>query len=202
MQCAAVRSPTVWPAARRPAARVGRGGQFRIRAEGQQPLELPGGAFWWLGSHQKSSAVIYGDNFLIQRPRVGGEGLVPAAKNVAVAPYTPRRPLPPAVSPRRPLGLTLASAMVVIDTEFDVLPEDPAVAASACTGIVYLGPAEGQAPLASDAGPARGSHPRRTRRLRFTCNLCGEQTEKEVNPLAWRTGSVFARCEGCTAVSV
>ncbi|KAI7835562.1 hypothetical protein COHA_010541 [Chlorella ohadii] len=36
--------------------------------------------------------------------------------------------------------------------------------------------------------------------LRFTCNLCGETNDCEVNPHAWAKGSVFARCQGCTAV--
>jgi hypothetical protein len=34
----------------------------------------------------------------------------------------------------------------------------------------------------------------------FTCNLCGTGNWKEVNPHAWQKGSVFARCEGCSAV--
>ncbi len=44
--------------------------------------------------------------------------------------------------------------------------------------------------------PASGN-PRRTKRVQFTCNMCGETTVKMVNPHAWEKGTVFAQCSGC-----
>ncbi|KAK9815312.1 hypothetical protein WJX72_001513 [[Myrmecia] bisecta] len=43
-------------------------------------------------------------------------------------------------------------------------------------------------------------HPRRTKKVQFTCNLCGTSNTKAVNPHAWTAGSVFARCEGCQVI--
>lgn len=41
-------------------------------------------------------------------------------------------------------------------------------------------------------------HRRRTARVSFTCNLCMTRNEERpVNPDAYRSGSVFARCTGC-----
>jgi hypothetical protein len=89
---------------------------------------------------------------------------------------------------------------VVIDTECFEVPPQPS--GPAPWGLVHVGAAAAAAE--SDApqlgGAARGRHPRRTRRVRFNCNLCGEANERDVNPHAWRAGSVFARCAGCTAV--
>ena len=40
-------------------------------------------------------------------------------------------------------------------------------------------------------------NPRRTKRVQFTCNMCGATTTKMVNPHAWEKGTVFAQCSGC-----
>ena len=102
--------------------------------------------------------------------------------------------------PITPMGLAL-TGVVVIDTEFEILPPadahllpllpPPVDTNTTCTGMVYIG---------TTAANDTSKHPRRTSRLRFTCNLCGECSEKAVNPLAWSKGSVFARCDGCSAV--
>lgn len=39
--------------------------------------------------------------------------------------------------------------------------------------------------------------PRRSMQVTFTCNLCGERTERMCNPLAWNKGLVMAKCGGC-----
>ncbi|KAL4316076.1 hypothetical protein HN51_070037 [Arachis hypogaea] len=39
--------------------------------------------------------------------------------------------------------------------------------------------------------------PRRSLLVQFTCNLCGERTERLVNRLAYERGSVFVQCAGC-----
>ena len=44
------------------------------------------------------------------------------------------------------------------------------------------------------------NNPRRTRRLAWTCNLCGGRKVSPVNPLAWEKGSVFIRCPRCDVV--
>lgn len=36
--------------------------------------------------------------------------------------------------------------------------------------------------------------------VQFTCNLCGTRNVKETNPHAWKSGSVFMRCDGCDVV--
>lgn len=40
-------------------------------------------------------------------------------------------------------------------------------------------------------------NPRRTAKIRFSCKRCGATTIKPVNPHAWATGTVFAKCGGC-----
>lgn len=39
--------------------------------------------------------------------------------------------------------------------------------------------------------------PRRTAKLKFTCNLCGATNIKPVNPSAFKDGTIFARCAKC-----
>ena len=50
---------------------------------------------------------------------------------------------------------------------------------------------------ADDVVRPSAANPRRTKRVQFTCNLCGETTTKMVNPHAWEKGTVFAQCSGC-----
>lgn len=78
---------------------------------------------------------------------------------------------------------------------------------TSCTGIVPV-PSEGLAGYAGqyqgadsgEEGPIDSSSPRRTHRLRFTCNMCGSVNTKPINPHAWASGTVFARCCGCGIV--
>lgn len=158
-----------------------------------RPLELAGGGYWWLGA-RKDVTLVFGDQFVLQRPRVGGEGLVPSPQ-ASVQVYRPPAAAP-AVRPRQPVVLALPGQLV-IDTEYELL-ESSSYSPPQQWGIVHVGSVGGV--TTQDAGPARGKHPRRTRRLRFTCNLCCTVNEKEVNPHAWAQGSVFCRCEGCTVV--
>lgn len=39
--------------------------------------------------------------------------------------------------------------------------------------------------------------PRRSLQVSFTCNLCGERTQRKCNPVAWKQGMVMAKCSGC-----
>lgn len=193
-------------------------------------VELKGGALWWQHLRSSAAGgtaeLKYGSNFVLQRPgSVGGAGLVHA-----VRPPKPvrRSPLPPPLPPvvwRAPgaaasgaglvlSGSSLASGSVVIDTECFVLPmpgqqqaqqQLPGAIApnTTCVGIVWQPSTDSQAEAAAPPPVRRGrssKHPRRTQMLRFTCNLCGETNDCAINPHAWEAGSVFARCEGCTAV--
>ena len=165
-------------------------------------VELAGGAYWWMDAN-KSETVIHGPSFVLQRAgRVSKQGLIPATRNnTAVQPFShPQKASPPSVIPaNQPCGMVL-SGVVVIDTEFEeILPASPIPANSSCTGIVYLGTSTTEEELLDDV-VASGRHPRRTRRVKFSCNLCGETNFKNVNPQAWSKGSVFCRCEGCSAV--
>ena len=36
--------------------------------------------------------------------------------------------------------------------------------------------------------------------VKFTCKRCGTSSLKAVNPHAWATGTVFARCDGCQVI--
>lgn len=186
-------------------ASQGQEGNILPRKQDVTHLELPGGGFWWLRP-RKDEAVVYGDSFTIHRPRIGGEGLVAATKHVSMQKYQDADTQKDAAE-RLPVlkqysetGVVL-SGITVIDTEFTVLEDEyskPTL--EACTGIVYIGGADLNVTAATDAGAARGHHPRRTRKLRFTCNLCDKTNEKEINPHAWRKGSVFARCDSCSVV--
>lgn len=174
-------------------------------------IELPGGGFWWLGA-RNDEAVLYGDSWTIRRPRIGGQGLVPASKasKAIQKSFIPsKKNNYPALRPNLPTGL-VASGIVILDTDFEVLsddvPESNAVSdsSSVCTGIVHVGTTSemGEEHTISHNRSQRASttHPRRTAKIQFTCNLCGMRNEKFVNPHAWARGSVFAKCDECTVV--
>ncbi|EFN55851.1 hypothetical protein CHLNCDRAFT_52093 [Chlorella variabilis] len=180
-------------------------------------LELPGGALWWQNINNSATTPLYGTNFnfVLQRPTIGGPGLVRAVQQPKPVQHSQPAAAPPVVwaAPVGGTGLALAgsslgSGSLVIDTEFEVLPPSappaPAVQPNTtCVGLVWQPSAEAED---GEAEPARAKlrrsskHPRRTQQLRFTCNLCGEVNDAAVNPHAWKAGSVFARCQGCTAV--
>ncbi|KAL7001291.1 hypothetical protein U1Q18_002442 [Sarracenia purpurea var. burkii] len=40
--------------------------------------------------------------------------------------------------------------------------------------------------------------PRRSLLVHFTCNACGERTQKLINRLAYERGTVFVQCAGCS----
>ena len=211
-------------------------------AAGAAALELaPGGALWWTGLHSSSTRPVYGETFVLQRPTIGGPGLVRVARQPKPVRRASPAPAPPVVwsapggtagTGLMLAGTSLGSGSVVIDTEFVVLPAAPPIQPNtSCTGIVWQGSAETGEAQAQAPRRRRSRHPRRTQmvreahmccwarraalgcvglaaadrcrptlplpplQLRFTCNLCGEANDCEVNPHAWRKGSVFARCE-------
>ena len=158
---AALRGPRGAPAARRDRSQrapraAAAGGAAGAGASGA--VELPGGALWWQHLHGgHSTTPLYGDNWVLQRPAVGGPGLVKVQRP---SPLARRAPPPPAAPPAvwhapgsaTGLGLTLTgvgvgAGAVVVDTEFVVLPErrqhpaalpPPRIAPNtAVTGIVW-----------------------------------------------------------------
>ena len=152
---------------------------------GGAPLPLPGGALWWQSLHAGGTRPVYGplahDTFVMQRPVVGGPGLVRVPrqpKPVRSAPPAPAGPPmlwvgPPAGAGLALAGSSLGSCSVVVDTDFVVLqPQPPAVQPNtSCVGIVWQRSADsGQGAEASAAAAARGRrrsrHPRRTQMVR------------------------------------
>lgn len=150
-------------------------------------VALPSGALWYLHLHSRTTPT-YGSNFVLQRPTVGGPGLVRCIRPPApVRAAAPAPAMPPVVwhapSSGTGLGLTLAGSSlgagaVVVDTEYTVLPPRllPGAGSAApggiapntiCTGIVWQKSVEGEAEGATpSARPRRrrssGRHPRRT----------------------------------------
>lgn len=152
---------------------------------GAAPLPLPGGALWWQSLHSGGTRPVYGplahDTFVMQRPVVGGPGLVRVPrqpKPVRSAPPAPAAPPVLWVGPPAGAGLTLAgsslgSCSVVVDTEFVVLPpQAPAVQLNtSCVGIVWQPSADGGQGAEAGAAAAarerrRSKHPRRTQMVR------------------------------------
>lgn len=90
---------------------------------------------------------------------------------------------------------------------------DPTEASSSCLAIVpkdntMLGIVMGSAVRRRDDVPLpmnddsvyetfNTKHPRRTMKIKFKCKLCNATTIKPINPHAWTSGSVFARCGRC-----
>lgn len=50
--------------------------------------------------------------------------------------------------------------------------------------------------------PVRSSHLESVTfvQVKFICKRCGTSSLKAVNPHAWATGTVFARCDGCQVI--
>ena len=189
-------------------------GNGELKSDGQmnrihKEIELPGGGFWWLGA-RNDEAVLYGDSWTIRRPRIGGQGLVPASKTskaIQKSSIPSRNNNYPALRPNLPTGL-VASGIVILDTDFEVLSDDVpesdvSGSSSVCTGIVHVATTSetgDEHTISQTSQHSSTTHPRRTAKIQFTCNLCGMRNEKFVNPHAWARGSVFAKCDECTVV--
>lgn len=152
------------------------------RASGDKPLELPGGGYWWLDKdtqqQRNNSRVIelHGANFVLRRSKLSHSSSSPPSLSTGLVRQPPPF-LPVPISTNNHINTTALSGIIVIDTSFQVT--------------IDINPSSSSPP---------SHHPRRTRKVRFTCNLCDSSNEKWVNPQAWSSGSVFVQCDGCTVV--
>lgn len=193
---------------------------FACSARGRAPTpkELPGGTFW-LSRESTNHDVVYGQNFIINRPKQGGPGLVVSdacfdldctekdERERQLTVHNPARSGPPALQ---------GSLWDVLDiTDYTLLGESgmlpgartpfllpgatatvSAPASSACTGLI-LHPSVERDPQ-EEAAPDK--NPRRTKKVKFTCKMCETTSVKRVSPHGWTAGSVFAKCDGCGVV--
>eukprot|EP00884_Botryococcus_braunii_P010580 jgi/Botrbrau1/19523/Bobra.0035s0022.1 len=173
-------------------------------------IPMPRGV-WWLDKSAHNHDVVYGEKFILQRPKRGGPGLVLVPQNPGLQVFDPQDPPPPGpltvMESERgfsgpPILLNYAGwAWDVTDYNVAEIEEEQAGKAGPwaqtdCLGIVLHSSSAKRA--MEEPPPSR--NPRRTRKVRFTCNLCGNTYVRPVNPHAWTKGSVFAKCEECNVV--
>lgn len=167
---------------------------WRLRADGKEinrSIPLPGGV--WLNPIYHNYDMLYGSTFVIQRERVGGPGLVlynGNADGIQVWEPIEKGTL---VTSEPPGPLQHVTGMHLLPGGWDV-DEDEEYGPD-CTAIVLAGPE-----VKCDEEPTSSVSPRRTQKMRFTCDRCGTVNTNFVNPHAWEEGTVFCRCEGCQQV--
>lgn len=166
-------------------------------------VPLPNGT-WWLNDQARSRDVLYGDNFVIQREQIPQpEGLVVQRDDaVMIQQWVPSPEM--GIVPMGPAMFRTALSLYrrglppeVIETKSFVLEDPEPGPATPTTGSKCL------AIVRRDATPQQQEenlHPRRTWRVRFTCDRCRTVNVKAVNPHAWECGAVLCRCEGCNVV--
>lgn len=195
------------------------------RSFGQQrddALRLPGGEYWWIHNRNKNIEVIYGDEFIIERPRVGGEGLVPAMPvsvqayrhtTIGLTPEAQRAALSIfGSSTLFPWTKEPANGLAEVEKkeENEETSNDNntnkeyrryAAIPEFTSGSTALAPPVGRATRMGSQAENGPIHPRRTARVSFSCNICGHRNcNRPVNPRAWKTGSVFIKCSECLVV--
>ena len=134
-------------------------------------MRLPGGEYWWLGRPLERE-VIFGEGFVVTRQRKPrvSSKLTKEDQSNALSVFVPGI-----------MGLSVQNWE----------PEQN-------TQVVALGNRDTQS-VGSESDTR--AHPRRTARVSFTCKLCKTRnTARPVNPLAWRSGSVFIQCDRCEVV--
>ncbi|KAK9808502.1 hypothetical protein WJX73_002082 [Symbiochloris irregularis] len=170
---------------------------------------------WWLDKASHSHDVVYGQNFVLQRPPRGGPGLVLSprihhlqiiregqTRNLTVLDDAAHSTGIARLAGEQPWELSAADYCFsnVEDALFSRPPHLlPAAQPETCTSTGIIPHPSFQSDPEEQEQAAR-DHPRRKQRVRFTCNLCGEVNTKPVNPHAWNEGAVFARCEGCQVI--
>ena len=149
-------------------------------------IPLPQGV-WWLKHANVKEEAAYGDSFVIHRPRTPPtEIVVVPQEEMMVQVWHPTAH----VNLRPPYHLLPpVFDSDVVEVEFMSLEEDVTTSA-----LVFVG----EGPVCESVH--QPSSPRRTQKVKFTCNRCQTRTEKFINPHAWNHGVVFCRCDGCQVV--
>eukprot|EP01025_Chloroclados_australasicus_P057197 TRINITY_DN7119_c0_g2_i2.p1 TRINITY_DN7119_c0_g2~~TRINITY_DN7119_c0_g2_i2.p1 ORF type:complete len:296 (-),score=16.95 TRINITY_DN7119_c0_g2_i2:299-1156(-) len=185
----------------------------------------------WLDPRKCTHDLLYGGNFVIQRDRVGGPGLVPYHKPYCPAPLKRNqfnrgsdqhqvtdvvvRPkvftTPPTVFGE--VDLQIAQFEVIEEAEQEIEQKKAKKDTDAkdeipidriTTGMI-LHPLYSSQPLGAqnevqqhdNVYETETQSPRRTSKVRFTCNICKAINIKPVNPAAFKTGTIFAQCGKC-----
>eukprot|EP01024_Parvocaulis_polyphysoides_P054720 TRINITY_DN553_c1_g2_i1.p1 TRINITY_DN553_c1_g2~~TRINITY_DN553_c1_g2_i1.p1 ORF type:complete len:314 (+),score=10.02 TRINITY_DN553_c1_g2_i1:141-944(+) len=168
----------------------------------------------WLDPSSCNFDVLYGRNFVIQREKIGGPGLVlyhrppPPLKKlykrsqstqVVVAPkvFT----TPPTVFGENDLQIT--EYVLLQDEEQQISSQNDVVSIDRITTGMILHPlyssqrTQNEEEKDDNLYETGSQSPRRTAKVRFTCNLCNAVNLKAVNPAAFKTGTIFAKCGKC-----
>lgn len=188
-------------------------------------MPLPGG-LWLLSSEQDRSLPVYGPDFVITRPPIVGvdssanTGLVPVMRkksDSAIAEMCLIHPNDACV------GLVPVSSPFIDVTEHHLLAQSGAMprvqlvpsstpgtglsvaTSTAMSNLVMQAVTSSNGDAAVQQAQSSGlvfetnntSSPRRTSKVKFSCNRCGAVNIKPVNPHAYASGSVFAKCGSC-----
>lgn len=151
-------------------------------------IPLPQGV-WWLKHANVKKEAAYGDSFVIHRPEQSQTELMLAPQeDMMVQVWHPN--VGAHVLLRPPFHLLppeFDSDVRVVEVEYVPLEKET-------SALVFAG----EGPVCENI--SQPSSPRRTRKVKFTCNRCQTRTEKFINPHAWNHGVVFCRCDGCNVV--
>eukprot|EP00210_Caulerpa_lentillifera_P001882 g1811.t1 len=159
-------------------------------------VPLPHGV-WWLRHTNVREEAVFGDTFVIHRSQDPPLNLVVAPSgDKTVQVWIPNTKGAGIVLTKKPglLPPEFADEEMTIDVEILTGEEEEDNQSKEETALVFMG---SNKITESEVKP---SSPRRTSKVKFTCNRCHTRTEKFVNPHAWNHGVVFCRCEGCKVI--
>jgi len=173
------------------------------------PREIPGGFWFAKESTSDNNELLYGRDFIIQRPQQSTAEL--AATGTAQVRFAEKAEQRLTVNNQQ---TPVANCLWDVDvTDYTVLGErgllpgvrtpfllpgsvmtvTPAMPATTCTGMI-LHPSFDRVP---EEAPEEDKNPRRTKKVKFTCKICDTTTVKRVSPHGWSRGTVLAKCDGC-----
>lgn len=173
---------------------------FRLKSGCNHPggvpedVPLPRGV-WWLRHTKVREEAVFGDTFVIHRPQQPSLDLVVTpSEDRTVQVWIPNTTGAGIVPIPRPGLLPPEFAEEELTIDVEILTDDVESSSKEETALVFLG-------TRVDAESVdQPSSPRRTSKVKFTCNRCQTRNEKFVNPHAWNHGVVFCRCEGCKVI--
>eukprot|EP01023_Acetabularia_acetabulum_P006887 TRINITY_DN1292_c0_g1_i1.p1 TRINITY_DN1292_c0_g1~~TRINITY_DN1292_c0_g1_i1.p1 ORF type:complete len:266 (-),score=28.61 TRINITY_DN1292_c0_g1_i1:1861-2658(-) len=166
----------------------------------------------WLDPGSCKHDVLYGGNFVIRREKIGGPGLVLYQKTPATLQKLQNRctstqvVVAPKVFTTPPTVFgenDIETVEYVIFQDEEEESQNDVVSIDRITTNIILHPLysnqhqenkELEDPNLYETG---SNSPRRTSKVRFTCNLCRAVNLKAVNPAAFKTGTIFAKCGKC-----